>query len=311
MIPAASNPQGLDGFVLDAPPYYLASVEGVHDGRHDQIVATRIREVIVDPMHKVGAAIFGEMYNLQRPTVAKMLDGGRNTDMPNITDTGRHPGLKGFPGQLHDMVVGENASQLEHLLRSTVDVWNGWCGTVRTEPHSSGPADVVGLKAAATALLAGYYVVRFGPNCSSPWGSGYGPIVPGDEWPGGCFGDWVGAALVAPTLKALPKILALTPGSPRRALTVTHASGCNHTSCVYAALRTHSNSSQAAVVAFNFASVNVDATLEPLGLLGVVGVQSTDLINGGKGPEFNPQFPWAIRLPARGWVAYGVQVRVR
>ena len=294
--------RGLDGFVLDAPQYYLASAGGVHDGLHDHVTAAHVRETIVEPMHALGAAVFGEVYNFQRPTVAKMLDGGRNTDMPNITSRGRAPGVPGFPSLLHNAVVEEDASGLEGLLVSTVDRWSRWCGTGRTEPHSGGPADVAGLKAAVTALLAGYYVVRAGPSCNSPWGPGYGPIIPGDEWPGGCFGDWVGASRVATTLKALPTSRALRPGAPRHAIQILNASGCG--SCAYAALRTSSN--DAVVVVFNFASAPVEVALEPLGLHGVVGGNSTDLIRGGEGPRVDPQQPWRLALPPRGWTAYSV-----
>jgi len=301
----------LDGIVLDAPFWYLVSnATSPHDGRHDQVVATTVREVIVEPMHALGVAVWGEVYNLQRPTIAKMLDGGRNTDMPNITSTGRHPALssrtKGFPSHVHDMVLAQNTSALEQLLRTTVDVWNAWTGSARTEPHSSGPPAVAGLKAAVTALLAGYYVVRAGPECSSPHGSGYGRIIPGDEWPGGCFGEWAGAKLVAPTLKALTSTPALTPRAARAVVSVLDVAGAGAAgvTSVYAALRSRGNSR--AVVLFNFATAAVNATLEPLGRFGVMAHQTTDLIGGGRGPAVDPSEPWVVALKPRGWAAYGV-----
>ena len=103
--------RGLDGILLDAPPDYLASAQGTHDGQHHAITAQMLREAIVEPAHALGAAVFGEMYNFQFPTVAKMLDGGRNT---NVYD-----GTPGFPGLLHDMVAAEDASGLETLLVRT------------------------------------------------------------------------------------------------------------------------------------------------------------------------------------------------
>ena len=311
-----ASERGLDGFMLDAPRWYLNSEVGSHDGMHDQGVATRLRELVVEPMHKLGAAVFGEMYNLagppySNPTVLKMLDGGRNTDMP--VDEQQPDGVAGFPGLLHRMVLAQNASGLEHLLRSTVDVWARWCGTPRTEPHSRGPAAIAGLKAAVTALTAGYYVVRMGPNCTSPFGPGYGPSPPGDEWPGGCFGEWLGAPLVAATLKALPASAALRPGTARRPLRVISTSGCGQRSCAYAALRTNGGHRQhaaaaAAVVIFNFADAAAEFTIEPLGPYGVVGADSIDLIHGGYGPAIHPEEPWVVALPPRGWAAFGVHV---
>ena len=99
-------------------------------------------------------------------------------------------------------------------------------------PDRRGNASVAGLKAAATAVLAGYYVVRMGPNCTSPYPS-YPKPGPGDEWPGGCYGKWAGADAVAPTLKALPSQAALRPGTGRRPLKVLRGG-----KGVYAALRT-------------------------------------------------------------------------
>lgn len=261
-------------------------------------------------MHALGAAVFGETYNLRWPTVTKMLDGGRNTDMPSGLG-----GARGFPSMLHEMVVAQNASGLEPLLRSTVDVFTSWGGVSRTEPHSGGPAAVAGLKAAATALLANYYVVRMGPDCTTaspsvPWapdmGPGYGPNPPGDEWPGGCFGDWIGAKLVAPTLRALNRSRALRPGTPRQAVEIAHSSGCE--ACAYAALRSHAASADAALVAFNFAPTSVEVTLAPLARVGVVGNSSTDLIRGGRGPALDPQRPWTLKMEPRGWVAYAVRI---
>ena len=287
----------VDGFMFDAPPWYLASTDGVHDGRHHRLIAKYIRQVIVEPMHRLGAVIFGEMYNLaQSPTISKMIDGGRNTDLPGV------PG-SGFPGKLHQMVVHEDATGLEGLLRSTVDIWDGWSGTVRTGPHSAGPAEIAGLKAAATALLAGYYVVRMGPDCESPYGPGYGPSPPGDEWPGGCFGDWNGTAPVASTLKALPKKRALWPGSPRKALAIESGQGSRG---AYAALRTSADGG--AVVLLNLGSVPVTIRIshDELAGNGIATPQTTtDIIGGGNGPQIGAG-TWAVAIPPRGWAAYGV-----
>ena len=73
-----------------------------NDGRHDALIASTVRSTIVDTVHALGAAVMGEMYNLQHATITKMLDGGRNTDMYDNTP--------GFPGELHDMVASRNAS---------------------------------------------------------------------------------------------------------------------------------------------------------------------------------------------------------
>ena len=318
---------GLDGFVLDAPPYYLAAPDApATDGLDDVVVARRIREVVVDPLRQRGAAVFGEMYNFQRPTINKMLDGGRNTDM--------YDGTLGFPGQLHDAVVARDASSLEALLRGTVDVWTGWCGTPRTEPDSRTTADGVAaadgaavgeLKAAVTALLAGYYVVRFGVDCDSPYAKTPPSPGPGDEWPGGCYGDWAGAAGVAATLAALPSVPALRPGTPRLALPtgVANASTNAAEASAYAALRLPRPASDAtdpaaaaaaaaagedaAVVVLNFSDEPLEVVID-LAASGVAAPQtSADIIEGGKGPPI-PAGPakWSVPLKARGWAAYRV-----
>jgi hypothetical protein len=79
--------------------------EQADNQKNDILVSRYVREVIVEPMHQLGAAVWGEMYNFQRATTAKMLDGGRNTDMPD--------GTPGFPGELHDMVVAGDLRGLE------------------------------------------------------------------------------------------------------------------------------------------------------------------------------------------------------
>ena len=74
----------------------------------------------MDPVHNLGGVVFGEMYNAQRPTIAKMFDGGRNTDMGPAEEESGTTYYKGFPGQLHDMVVNNDASGLETLLSTLV-----------------------------------------------------------------------------------------------------------------------------------------------------------------------------------------------
>lgn len=107
--------RNVDGFLMDAPPELLSVPQ-------EMPAAAIIRSVLVEPLHALGKAVFGEMYNLQVPTIAKMLDGGRNTDM------GSHgySVVKGFPSQLADMIASEDASGLEPLLRGTVDIYTGW-----------------------------------------------------------------------------------------------------------------------------------------------------------------------------------------
>lgn len=301
--------RGLDGFMLDAPGFYLAAPPSAGNpisGLHDSIIGAAIRKAIVEPAHALGAAVFGETYNLLRPSTNKMLDGGRNTDMPNKGNGG--DSYPGFPGLLHGMVVAGDASKLEALLQRTVDVLGGWSGgAVRTEPDSRGDAKVAGLKAAVTALVGTYYVVRMGNDCHSPYPS-YPKPSPGDEWPGGCFGSWAGADAVSSTLKALPSTMALRPGSPRLALNVSSGG-----KGVYAALRTTTRSPSqacnktAAVIAFNFASSATTMGVE-LKDSGIVAPQTTrDIINGKPGPAVPSSGPWKISLPAYGWTALEVQ----
>ena len=79
--------------------------------------------VQVDPVHSLGGVVFGEIYNLQRPTIAKMMDGGRNTDMDAYGPGGfadvKVTTYKGFPSQLHDMIASSDAAGLEALLSAT------------------------------------------------------------------------------------------------------------------------------------------------------------------------------------------------
>ena len=102
------------GFLLDAPPDYLAVADQSTAALHRDVIAAHVRATIVEPMHALGAAVFAEMYNLQVPTIAKMIDGGRNTDM------GGHgaPVVAGFPSKLARMVSAANASGLEALLQT-------------------------------------------------------------------------------------------------------------------------------------------------------------------------------------------------
>jgi len=302
----------IDGFLIDAPPDLLAGPGAVDEQGHDQETARYIRETIVDPVHSLGGVVFGEIYNLQRPTVAKMMDGGRNTDMDEYGAAGaadfKITTYRGFPSQLHDMVAASDASGLEALLSRTVDVWSGWTGTARTQPHRSGLPEVAALKAAVTALLAGYYYQRYGPDCHVPsdsfYGPDYGTSPPGNEWPGGCFGSTAAASLVAVTLKALSGSSALTPAASRRRINLLSTSGCR--GCAYAALRERGGASVAAVVLFNFAATEVTLTLEPLAPYGIVGLESSDLLHGGSGPPLDPQQPWVLTLQPLGWAAYGV-----
>jgi hypothetical protein len=299
----------LDGFLLDAPPDYLAVADQSTAALRRDVIASHVRATIVEPMHALGAAVFAEMYNLQVPTIAKMIDGGRNTDM------GGHgaPSVAGFPSKLARMVSAANASGLEALLQATVDPYVRWCGTPRTQPHADGPADVAGLKAAATALLAGYYVVRMGsgrPGCvdhPSPYGPGYGASPPGNEWPGGCPGEWAGASpRLAATLKALPTSAALRPGAPRWPFTLSG------TPAAYAALRTTTTGNgDAAIVMLNFAATATTLTLSDgeLSAFGVARPQTpTDLVDGGAAPPMAAGRPFAVTVPARGWKVFGVRL---
>ena len=310
----------LDGFMLDAPGYYLITAssssssssgggnEGGTNGAdplsglHDAVIAETIRRVIVDPAHAAGAAVFGETYNLLRPPHNKVLDGGRNTDMAD--------GTLGFPGKVHAAVISGDASGLEALLQSTVDVLSGWSGggAVRTEPDSRGPAAVAGLKAAVTALLGGgYYVVRFGPDCASPYPSWH--PKPGDQWPSGCFGKWAGADAVAQTLRAAHAHPALRPGTPRRQLEVSSGGLGAYAALRWAAADDSGVPAAAAVVAvFNFAATRTVVGIQLSKDDGVAAPQQTqDLLSGGSGPAVPAgSGPWMVPVEANGWRVIGV-----
>lgn len=215
----------------------------------------------------------------------------------------------------------------------TVDRWVGWCGTPRTQPDSRVVAAVdddtdttvtVGaLKAATTALLAGYYVMRFGPECRSPYPFTPPSANPGDVWPGGCFGKWAAAEAVASTLKALPKVPALFPGTPRLVLhtqsNVTSSSTSSPAEIsTFAALRRPrvrpglgaASNALGAVVVLNFANEPAKIAVTLIGSGVVTPQQETqDLIAGGSGPRI-PQapLPMVFELPARGWSAVGVVI---
>jgi len=179
----------------------LAAKDQTANTVDDRNVSRYVREVIVEPMHALGAAVFGEMYNFQRPTTAKMLDGGRNTDMPDATlgfpgklheseyqeTTRNHPWLLRFDGLLViTVVVSGDVTGLEALLVQTVDRWVGWCGTPRTQPDVRGNATIAGQKAAITAMLTGYYLMRAGSDY--PCHAHYDANTPGDAWPGASSG---------------------------------------------------------------------------------------------------------------------------
>ena len=309
----------LDGFMFDAPSFYLAiprssSRDSSTDvpvvvrnkldplsGLHDDWIAGAIRDVIVEPLHALGAAAFGETYNLLRPSYNKMLDAGRNTDMPG--------GTKGFPSRLHDMIVAGDAGGLEELLTQTVDVLGGWSGgAVRTEPDNRGTAAVAGLKAAVTALVGCYYVVRMGtPNCTSPLPS-YGPYPSGDEWPGGCPGKWVGADVVAPTLRAIRRHAnrshSLRPGARRRTIPVGEKFGATNSSKtpLYAALRGDS-----VVVVFNFSPHDAIAVVNTTAAAIAAGSPTEDLIDNQPGPPIPSDGQWSVLVPAHGWRVLSVR----
>jgi hypothetical protein len=249
----------LDGFMFDAPPFYLAVPREIDSNPlsslHDSIISSSIRQSIVEPLHSLGAYAMGETYNLLRPSYNKMLDGGRNTDMPGGGGGGGVKGVKGFPSKLHDLILASNASLLEPLLVETVDVLSGWSGgAVRTEPDTRGNVSIASLKAAVTILCGGgYYVVRMGdPNCTSPLPS-YGPYSSGDEWPGGCPGKWIGADMIKSTLKAAHLHSDLRPGTTRKKLIVYDEDNIGgsiengESETVYAALR-----GESVVALFNF-----------------------------------------------------------
>ena len=147
--------------MMDAPPFYLAlDTQNGGDplsGLDDETIARHIRSVMVEPLHALSKSVgvFGETYNLLRPTYNKMLDGGRNTDMAG--------GFKGFPGRLHALVMDQDASGLEALLRETVDVLAGWSGGggVRTEPDSSGNATIAGMSTVVSRVVPSLFIVVF------------------------------------------------------------------------------------------------------------------------------------------------------
>uniref|UniRef100_A0A7S3TL01 Glycosyl hydrolase family 13 catalytic domain-containing protein n=2 Tax=Emiliania huxleyi TaxID=2903 RepID=A0A7S3TL01_EMIHU len=292
--------RGADGFLIDAPPELLSAPGNApnFDMSH-ALVASYIRDVIVDPVHALGAAVFGEIYNLQVPPIAKQFDGGRNTDM------GGHgnPVVEGFPSLVHDMVVAQDARGLEPLLQRTVDVYTRWGIVPRTQPHSGGGRSLKGIKAAATALLGGYYYIRFGPDCSSPYETGYGASPAGNEWPGGCFGDWSAAPALASTLIAMRSSPALRPGTPRTKLALSGEAATR----AYAALRMSEGTG--ALVLLNFAnsqSVQVTLSAAALAASSIRTPQTpVDLIDGGDGPPMNGG-SWRVTLPTRGWKVYGV-----
>lgn len=141
----------------------------------------------------------------------------------------------------------------------------------------------------------------------------------GDEWPGGCFGKWVGADGVASTLRAVHGNAALRPGTPRQRLALAYGG-----TGTYAALRTalqldlqppRSNSSSGGsgsrvgvVIVLNFGA-NAATTGVDLNGTGVQAPQAgiVNLIDGTPGPPIGAAAsPWQIRLPAQGWAAFNV-----
>ena len=50
--------KGLDGIMMDAPPYLLVNATGPNDSLHDSDIAAIVRSTIVEPMHALGAAVF-------------------------------------------------------------------------------------------------------------------------------------------------------------------------------------------------------------------------------------------------------------
>jgi hypothetical protein len=281
---------GLSGFMLDDPNAYLVQDNQTENEKNDLLVARYVREVFVEPMHKLGAAVFGEMYNFQRPTMNKMLDGGRNTDLPD--------GTLGFPGKLHDIVISGDAIGLEPLLVETVDRWVGWCGTPRTGTDVRGNSTIAGQKAAITAMLAGYYVMRAGSKY--PCQEHYDAKPPGDAWPGGCFGEWNGAAAVAPTLLGIHSSPALAPNAARQPLQLNPSSGAG----AYAALRT--SGVHGAVVVVNVASHPATIAIELAGTAVARPQAPTNIIKEEAAPKIGADGAWKVPLPAHGWAAFGV-----
>lgn len=165
-----------------------------------------------------------------------------------------------------------------------------------------------GQKAAVTALVGCYYVVRMGaPNCTSPL-PGYGPSPSGDEWPGGCVGKWTGADRVKTTLHALRSAHShpgLLPGSLRVVLPL--ASGGKG---AYAALRyqaTAAGTKQGVVIVFNFSHRPSNITIDIQRTLIASGQSTVDLIQGGMGPPVRPHATsWVVSVEGHGWKAIAV-----
>ena len=60
-----------------------------------------------------------------------------------------------------------------------MDRWVGWCGAPRTEPDVRGNEAIAGQKAAITALLGSYYVMRAGSTY--PCHAHYDSKIPGEK----------------------------------------------------------------------------------------------------------------------------------
>lgn len=209
--------------------------------------------------------------------------------------------MTGFPRRLHDIVVSGDATGLETLLVETVDRWVGWCGTPRTQPDVRGNATLAGQKAAITALFGGYYIMRAG--ATYPCHVHYDSLVPGDAWPGGCFGEWNGSEPVAQTLKAIRSSPALSPGTTRRPLRLGASSGLGG----YAALRT--SNTHAAIVVLNTASRPATITVDLEGTAVARPQIPVELITRQKGPKIERgSGMWAVSVAANGWSVLSVSL---
>jgi hypothetical protein len=208
--------------------------------------------------------------------------------------------VTGFPARLHDIVVSGDATGLEALLVETVDRWVGWCGTPRTQPDVRGNATLAGQKAAITALLGGYYIMRAG--ATYPCHAHYDSPVPGDAWPGGCFGEWNGSTPIAQTLKGIRSSPALSPGTTRQPLRLGASSGPGG----YAALRT--SNTHAAVIILNTASHPATIAIELAGTAVARPQTPVDLLTQLKGPRIGGSGMWSVSVPANGWSVLSVNL---
>lgn len=254
---------GMDGFMLDFPQWYLCSTSGC---------AADVQATIVEPMHQLGVAVFGEVYELDQPELRAVLDATKDTFFDEQATAAISAG-KGS-GVEATLIIRDALAEAGTVPRVNPGLYGLSGKGART------------LAGAMGALLGGYFA-----NAGRDYGD---------------FTTWAGEATLAPLLRAAAAQPALRPRGSRAALPVSGGQGGY--ACVRRAPAAAASAGEAtetvAIVVLNLAASKATIAVD-LGASGVSLPQTPkDLIDGSAGPKITASGTWAVDLPAHGYAVY-------